>query len=112
MRVRPSAFALDRRDVNRLPALGANDDLARVDHAVWLPRAVASFGAARLGSHLYVYGGHVGRTHRHSTENLSDVFARYDVVNGGTIIAEQAALDQLSARVGQSAASDNNGGES
>ena len=36
----------------------------------------------------------------------------YDVVNGGTIIAEQAALDQLSARVGQSAASDNNGGES
>lgn len=36
----------------------------------------------------------------------------YDVVNGGTIIAEQAALDHLSARVGQAGGADNNGGES
>ena len=47
----------------------------------------------------------------------------YDVVNGGTIIAEQAALDQLGARVGkvakngraadtQAAAADADGGES
>ena len=36
----------------------------------------------------------------------------YDVVNGGTIIAEQGALDHLSARVGKSADASNNGGES
>jgi large subunit ribosomal protein L4 len=36
----------------------------------------------------------------------------YDVVNGGTIIAEQDALDHLSARVGKSADASNNGGES
>ena len=36
----------------------------------------------------------------------------YDVVNGGTIIAEQGALDHLSARVGRPAAASNNGGES
>lgn len=36
----------------------------------------------------------------------------YDVVNGGTIIAEQGALDHLSARVGQPADASNNGGES
>ena len=36
----------------------------------------------------------------------------YDVVNGGTIIAEQGALDHLSARVGRPADASNNGGES
>ncbi len=36
----------------------------------------------------------------------------YDVVNGGTIIAEQGALDHLSARVGRPAEASNNGGES
>ena len=36
----------------------------------------------------------------------------YDVVNGGTIIAEQGALDHLSARVGRKAEASNNGGES
>jgi len=36
----------------------------------------------------------------------------FDVVNGGTIIAEQGALDHLSARVGQAADASNKGGES
>ncbi|MDG1050487.1 MAG: 50S ribosomal protein L4 [Planctomycetota bacterium] len=36
----------------------------------------------------------------------------FDVVNGGMIIAEQGALDHLSARVGQAADASNKGGES
>lgn len=35
-----------------------------------LPRAIASFGAARAGNWIYVYGGHIGRRHRHSRDNV------------------------------------------
>ncbi|MEM9291903.1 MAG: PQQ-binding-like beta-propeller repeat protein [Acidobacteriota bacterium] len=41
-----------------------------------VPAAVASFGGAVLGDHLYVYGGHIGRTHQHSVDNLSHRFYR------------------------------------
>ena len=41
---------------------------------------------------------------------IASELCAYDVVNGGTIIAEQAALDQLSARVGSKPKTD--GGES
>ena len=41
-----------------------------------LPRPIASFGAAVLGDHAYVYGGHIGKQHTHSRDNLSDAFAR------------------------------------
>lgn len=41
-----------------------------------LPQGIASFGAAVAGDDLYVYGGHVGKTHQHSVENLSHRFLR------------------------------------
>ena len=44
------------------------------------------------------------------TVRIAAELCAYDVVNGGTIIAEQAALDQLSARVGHQPK--NEGGES
>lgn len=46
-----------------------------------LPRAVASFGGARTGHWLYVYGGHVGRAHRHSQQNLSSEFWRWNLLD-------------------------------
>ena len=44
--------------------------------------AVASFGAAVHDGALYVYGGHVGRVHAHSIENISPGFRRL-VLEGG-----------------------------
>lgn len=44
-----------------------------------LPVQIASFGAAIAGDGLYVYGGHVGGTHKHSVENLSDGFFHLDL---------------------------------
>lgn len=44
-----------------------------------LPLAVASFGAAVADGSLFVYGGHVGKTHSHSQENLSQQFLRLDL---------------------------------
>jgi hypothetical protein len=41
-----------------------------------LPEAIASFGAARVGPWLYVFGGHVGRQHEHSTANVVGSFRR------------------------------------
>ncbi len=46
-----------------------------------LPVAPASFGAAAIEGALYIFGGHVGRTHDHSRDNLSSRFLR---VAGGT----------------------------
>ena len=43
------------------------------------PEAIASFGAAVSQDHLYVFGGHIGRTHQHSIENLSHSFRRLDL---------------------------------
>ncbi|MCH9648260.1 MAG: PQQ-binding-like beta-propeller repeat protein [Deltaproteobacteria bacterium] len=44
-----------------------------------LPEGIASFGAAIAGDDLVVYGGHVGRTHQHSIENLSHRFLHLDL---------------------------------
>ena len=54
-----------------------------------LPEAIASFGAVVLDEHLYVYGGHIGRTHQHSVQNLSTGFHRLDLSQPG---AEWEAL--------------------
>lgn len=48
-----------------------------------LPEGIASFGAAVAGDDLVVYGGHVGRTHQHSIENLSHRFLRLDLTSPG-----------------------------
>ncbi len=42
-----------------------------------LPLAVSSFGAAHSDGAIYVYGGHIGRQHVHSFENLSQLFLSY-----------------------------------
>jgi N-acetylneuraminic acid mutarotase len=48
-----------------------------------LPVEVASFGAAVSGDALYVYGGHVGKTHQHSVDNLSHRFFRLSLSDPG-----------------------------
>lgn len=35
-----------------------------------LPEGVASFGAATLGEHIYVYSGHTGKTHSYSKNHM------------------------------------------
>lgn len=47
-----------------------------------LPARVASFGAAVAGDHLYVYGGHIGKTHQYSTEAVTGRFARIPLTGG------------------------------
>lgn len=46
-----------------------------------LPEAISSFGAAVSGNHLYVYGGHVGRAHQHSTDNIANSFLRINLTD-------------------------------
>ena len=41
-----------------------------------IPQAVASFGAAVCNGSLYVYGGHQGKAHQHSRDNLAQQFCR------------------------------------
>jgi len=46
-----------------------------------LPKGVSSFGAAAAGGHVYVYGGHSGRTHSYSTEAVTGSFLRLSVAD-------------------------------
>ncbi len=48
-----------------------------------LPEAVASFGAAIQDDWLYVFGGHIGKTHQHSTANLAQGLYRLNLRDGG-----------------------------
>lgn len=41
-----------------------------------LPDAITAFGACVLDGYAYVYGGHTGKTHAHSSDNLSKGFHR------------------------------------
>lgn len=47
-----------------------------------LPEPVASFGAAVHDGWLYVYGGHTGRPHDHSRDNISQHFRRLNLRDG------------------------------
>lgn len=49
-----------------------------------LPRAVSSFGAAVVDGWLYVYGGHCGKAHVYSTDDVLGTFRRLDLKNGNT----------------------------
>lgn len=49
-----------------------------------LPEATSSFGAAALDGWLYVYGGHVVRTHAYSTDSMSGRFSRIRLDGSGT----------------------------
>jgi hypothetical protein len=48
-----------------------------------LPEATSSFGAAVSGGWLYVYGGHVAKTHSYSTESVSGLFERLPLSGDG-----------------------------
>jgi len=48
-----------------------------------LPKAVASLGAVECDGYLYIYGGHVGKTHTYSTEDVLGTFHRLKL-DGGT----------------------------
>ena len=87
------------------PAAAQQDSLD-----AWRPAdlvdAVASFGAAVHDGALYVYGGHVGRVHAHSMENISPGFrrlaigsdrgweelARGPLLQGTALVSDGAAL--------------------
>ncbi len=44
-----------------------------------MPEAFSSFGAAVADGHVYVYGGHVGKTHTYSTEAVTGKFRRLNI---------------------------------
>jgi N-acetylneuraminic acid mutarotase len=44
-----------------------------------LPAPISSFGAAVVGDHVYVYGGHAGKAHNYSTETTLGEFRRLDL---------------------------------
>ena len=46
-----------------------------------LPEPASSFGAVASDGWLYVYGGHVARTHNYSTEAVSGRFSRLNLAN-------------------------------
>lgn len=48
-----------------------------------LPVAVSSLGAVECDGHLYVYGGHAGKTHTYSTQDVLGTFHRLKL-DGGT----------------------------
>jgi uncharacterized GH25 family protein len=57
--------------VFRVPEVHQNGKPAESVEYAPLPRAVSSFGAAVVDDWLYVYGGHCGKTHVYSTENVA-----------------------------------------
>ena len=63
---------------------GAQDDAGRRWRPPDLVDAVASFGAVGHDGALYVYGGHIGRTHAHSIRNISPGFRRLVLEPGRT----------------------------
>jgi N-acetylneuraminic acid mutarotase len=48
-----------------------------------LPRGVSSLGAVACDGYLYIYGGHVGKTHNYSTQDVQGTFHRLKL-DGGT----------------------------
>lgn len=46
-----------------------------------LPKAVSSFGAAVADGFVYVYGGHCGKTHAYSTDDMLGTFHRLNLAD-------------------------------
>jgi hypothetical protein len=71
-----------------------------------LVEPVTSFGGAVLGDHMYVYSGHVGKSHRYHTGTTSAAFRRMDLrkpgvweelpagppLQGVTLVAHEGAI--------------------
>lgn len=67
----------------QLPAQRASS--IELERAPLMPRAIASFGAAATGDGwVYVFGGHVGRAHAHSRDNVVGDFRRFNLIDGQT----------------------------
>ncbi|MEC9047404.1 MAG: hypothetical protein VYA51_05275 [Planctomycetota bacterium] len=49
-----------------------------------MPHAITSFGACRVGAWLYVFGGHIGRAHAHSKDNVIGAFRRLNMIDGSS----------------------------
>lgn len=63
-----------------------------------LPFGITSFGAARLGDSLYVYGGHTGTAHEYSNETQSNQLLKMDLTGAmdhWQVIAEGERLQGL-----------------
>jgi N-acetylneuraminic acid mutarotase len=48
-----------------------------------VPQGITSFGAAGIGDHVYVYGGHLGGAHHYWKEGQSNELLRLNVREGG-----------------------------
>lgn len=66
-----------------LASLGGSMAIAAPTTLPPLPKAVSSFGAAVADGYLYVYGGHVGKTHKYDTSTVIGTFHRLKL-DGGT----------------------------
>lgn len=64
-----------------LPVLGEAQTRPAEQQITVQPEAIASFGACVDGSWAYVYGGHIGRAHQHSIDNLSTGFRRLNLLD-------------------------------
>lgn len=60
-----------------------------------LPFAITSFGAARLGDAIYVYGGHIGQAHSYSTAEQSNQLLKLDLSNPATAWEKVAEGERL-----------------
>lgn len=77
----PAKPAADETSTKKRPQRPESEDAAKFGPA--LPEAISSFGGAVEDGWLYVYGGHTGRAHQHSRDNLSKTFARLNLANKG-----------------------------
>ncbi len=51
-------------------------------HCPVLPEAITSFGACDSAGWAWVYGGHTGRAHEHSRDNVTGAFHRLNLADG------------------------------
>jgi hypothetical protein len=71
-----------RYEQTRHYAMLVFDSLPQAQPVAPLSEKTSSFGAATSGDWLYVYGGHVARTHSYSTASVSGRFSRRKVAGG------------------------------
>lgn len=55
-------------------------------HPPPLVRPISSFGAASFGDEIFVFGGHIGRTHAHSKKNLSNELRSWSPKSGAWVL--------------------------
>jgi hypothetical protein len=80
-----AALLLPALTVSQNPAEAAarpQADALHVVHPAVMPHAITSFGACRVGSWAYVFGGHIGRAHAHSKDHVLGAFRRFNMIDG------------------------------